>query len=70
MGNPLEKKKDLVLFEGSLKDYAEMLLKDRRGNGSVVSLGEIHEAVLKLKALKTGRKPRFESAKGVEPSIC
>ena len=41
------KKKELILFEGSLKDYAEMLLKDKRGDGSVISLGEIHEAVLK-----------------------
>ena len=31
-----EKKKELLLFEGSLKDYAEMLLKDKRGDGSVI----------------------------------
>jgi uncharacterized membrane protein len=42
-----EKKKELVLFEGSLKDYAEMLLKDKRGDGSVINLGKIHEAIIK-----------------------
>ena len=42
-----EKKKELVLFEGSLKDYAEMLLKDNRGDGSVINLGKIHEAIIK-----------------------
>ena len=46
MERPSENKKGLVLFEGSLKDYAEMLLKDKRGDGSVISLGEIHEAVI------------------------
>ena len=42
-----EKKKELVLFGGTLKDYAEMLLKDGRGDGSVVCLGEVHETVIK-----------------------
>ena len=42
-----EKRKDLILFEGSLKDYAEMLLKEKRGDGSVFNLGEIHETVVK-----------------------
>lgn len=42
-----EKKKELILFEGSLKDYAEMLLKDKRGDGSVINLGEIHETIVK-----------------------
>ena len=47
MEAPAEKKKELILFEGSLKDYAEMLLKDRRGDGSVINLGEIHETIVK-----------------------
>ena len=42
-----EKRKELIVFEGSLKDYAVMLLKDKRGDGSVINLGEIHESVLK-----------------------
>ena len=42
-----EKKKELLLFKGSLKDYAEMLLKDKRGDGSVINLGEIHESIPK-----------------------
>lgn len=42
-----EKKKELILFGGTLKDYAEMLLKDGRGDGSVMCLGEVHETVIK-----------------------
>ena len=38
---------NLILFGGTLKDYAEMLLKDGRGDGSVVCLGEVHETVIK-----------------------
>ncbi len=37
----------MILFGGTLKDYAEMLLKDGRGDGSVVCLGEVHETVIK-----------------------
>lgn len=47
MESSFDKKKSLILFEGSLKDYAEMLLKEGRGDGSVISLGEIHETVTK-----------------------
>ena len=39
-------KKELIIFEGSLKDYAEMLRKDGRGDGSVINLGEIHESIV------------------------
>ena len=41
-----DKKKELIIFEGSLKDYAEMLQKDGRGDGSVINLGEIHESIV------------------------
>ena len=43
----LQKKKEIILFNGSLKEYAEMLLKDKRGDGSVVCLGEIHKSIIK-----------------------
>ena len=42
-----DKRKEIIVFKGSLKEYAEMLLKDKRGDGSVINLGEIHESILK-----------------------
>ncbi len=42
----VSEKKELIIFEGSLKDYAEMLRKDGRGDGSVINLGEIHESIV------------------------
>lgn len=41
------KNKELILFKGTLIDFATMLLTDRRGDGSVICLGEIHEIVVK-----------------------
>ena len=48
-----DNKKELVIFEGSLKDYAEMLQKEGRGDGSVINLGEIHESIVE-ELLKKG----------------
>ena len=46
MESVCDKSKELALFDGSLREYAEMLLKKKRGDGSVISLGEIHESVV------------------------
>lgn len=40
------KRKELVLFEGSIKEYVDMILKEKRGNGSVIYLGKIHESIV------------------------
>lgn len=38
--------KELKIYKGSLKEYTEKLWKDKKGDGTVISLGEIHYSIV------------------------
>ena len=40
-------KKELRIYNGTLKEYTEELWKNKRGDGTVVNLGEIHPAIVR-----------------------
>ena len=48
----INSKKELRIYKGSLKDYTEKLWENKCGDGTVINLGEIHEAVIKELALR------------------
>ena len=39
-------KKEFRLYDGTLKEYIEELWKNKRGDGTVVKLGDIHPAII------------------------
>ena len=40
-------KKEFRLYDGTLKEYIEELWKNKRGDGTVVKLGDIHPAIIR-----------------------